>query len=164
MGYTTEFDGQFAVDPPLKPEHAEYLQKFADTRRMKRDPRRAKNLLDLSRQHVGLPIGEEGGYFVGGVGYLGQGDDESITDHNKPPIGQPDLWCHWTPTANGHGLEFNGREKFYRYVAWLEYLIAHFLRPWGYSVSGTVSWAGERGEDTGTITIHSNIVTAKADL
>jgi hypothetical protein len=34
MGYTTIFDGQISVEPPLNPEEIKYLNKFADTRRM----------------------------------------------------------------------------------------------------------------------------------
>jgi hypothetical protein len=37
MGYHTEFDGEFNLDKPLTVAHANYLEKFAHTRRMKRD-------------------------------------------------------------------------------------------------------------------------------
>jgi hypothetical protein len=54
---------------------------------------------------------------------------------------------------------WNGAEKFYYYVKWLEYLIEHFLAPWGYVLNGTVTWQGEEGEDQGTITLADNDVT-----
>jgi hypothetical protein len=37
MGYTTTFEGSFAVTPPLTPEHACYLARFSGSRRMARD-------------------------------------------------------------------------------------------------------------------------------
>jgi hypothetical protein len=37
MGYTTDFSGEFKLDKPLTDEQAIYVNKFADTRRMKRD-------------------------------------------------------------------------------------------------------------------------------
>jgi hypothetical protein len=65
MGYTTEFDGKFEITPALKPEHQEYLTKFADTRRMKRDELVTEQREDPVRIAAGLPIGPQGAYFVG---------------------------------------------------------------------------------------------------
>lgn len=36
MGYTTEFFGKFDFDKPVSKEFAEYINRFSNTRRMKR--------------------------------------------------------------------------------------------------------------------------------
>ncbi|MGI8899562.1 MAG: hypothetical protein ACR2HA_01300 [Nocardioides sp.] len=64
-------------------------------------------------------------------------DDPRADDHrsfprntyNVPPDGQPGLWCDWVPCRDGCCLAYNGVEKFYGGVAWLRYLIDHFLKP-----------------------------------
>lgn len=158
MGYTTEFTGSFTVEPPLSEAHATYIKQFGDTRRMKRDANVALTLPDPIRESVGLPVGKQGCYFVGGGGYAGQDRDKSIIDYNNPPDGQPGLWCQWVPTHDRDGIEWDGSEKFYYYVEWLKYLIQHFLKPWGYTVNGDVEWQGEEREDRGVLRVTDNIV------
>mgnify|MGYP000691612867 CR=1 FL=1 len=60
MGYTTDFEGTFALDRPLSPEHAAYLRAFSHTRRMARSAL-AEDMTDDVRSAAGLPIGEESG-------------------------------------------------------------------------------------------------------
>lgn len=72
MGYTTAFDGYFTVSPAMRPEHVAYLNKFSETRRMKRDVTVLAAMPDPIREAVGLPLGDEGEYFVGGQGEMGQ--------------------------------------------------------------------------------------------
>ena len=151
MGYTTDFSGQFDCEPPLKTEHAAFLRKFSDTRRMRRDAEQAALLPDPIRTISGLPIGTEGANFVGGTGECGQGTDPSILDYNRPPAGQPGLHCDWTPNDDGTAIEWNQAEKFYNYVEWLEYLLDQYLKPWGYQLTGTVCWCGEDRDDLGQI-------------
>lgn len=158
MGYTTDFFGKFNLDKPLTVAHAAYLKKFNETRRVKRNPDKAATLQDPVRTNVELPVGDEGGYFVGGVGFRGQGDDASVTNGNKPPNGQPCLWCKWTPSADGNHIEWDQGEKFYYYVEWLKYIITHFLQPWGYVLNGQVKWQGEDKSDIGTIVVENNAV------
>lgn len=161
MGYTTNFMGSFTLDHPLDPGHANYLHKFSKTRRMARNPEIAETLSDPERLAVGLPIGKDGEYFVGGTGFAGQGGDASIIDHNYPPPSQPGLWCQWVPTEDNAGIEWDHGEKFYDFVEWLKYLIEHFLKPWGYILNGEVEWRGEDIEDMGLIVVKDNIVTTK---
>jgi hypothetical protein len=148
----------------IKPEHAAYLRKFCETRRMQRDPKNALLLPDPIREAVGVPIGEEAGYFVGGRGPAGQNEDDSIINYNRPPKGQLDLWCQWTVNEAGTAILWSGVEKFYLYVEWLEYLIAHFLKPWGYIINGVVRWQGEFEEDRGILTVYNNQVTAEPEM
>jgi len=163
MGYSTDFKGRFNLDKPLTLAHFAYLRAFGATRRMLRNPTIAETLPDLIRVAVGLPIGDDGCYFVGGRGYAGQERDVSVLDPNAHPSGQPELWCKWTPTEDLAGIEWDNCEKFYGYVEWIEYLIEHFLAPWGYSLTGSVDWQGEEIGDVGTITIDRNAVTTTGD-
>lgn len=162
MGYTTDFNGSFQLNQPLTSEHRTYLKAFTTTRRMKRDADKAEALPDLVRLAVGLPIGPEGAYFVGGGGMCGQDRDESILDYNHEPEGQPGLWCQWGPgTENDITIEWDQGDKFYDYTAWIKYLIDHFLKPWGYTLSGEVRWRGEDWEDSGVIVVAENVVTTR---
>jgi hypothetical protein len=158
VGYTTDFVGEFDITPALDDNHVAYLRQFANTRRMKRDPVKASDLADPVRLSVGLPVGDDGGYFVGGQGICGQDFDNSILDYNGPPAGQPGLWCQWIPGEDDQSLVWDQSEKFYAYVEWLRYLIQHFFQPWGYSLSGDVEWQGEDSDDKGIIQIVNNVV------
>lgn len=144
MGYTTEFTGYMKIDPPLNPDQVSYINKFSETRRMKRDPDKASQNPDPLREAVGLPIGEEGGYFVGCI-------DDSVTGPNDPPAGQPGLWCQWVITGDGTVLEWDYGEKFYEYERWLQYIQEHFLTPWGSKLTGEISWSGEEWDDRGIL-------------
>jgi hypothetical protein len=161
MGYTTNFDGTFSLDKPLAPEHAAYLRRFSETRRMKRDPDVASAMPDPERIAAGLPIGDKGCFFTGGTGLYGQNDDPSVLEHNCPPDSQPGLWCQWVPTESGDGIQWDQCEKFYEYIEWLQYIITNFLDPWGYRLSGSVSWTGEESTDLGCIEVEANRVTVK---
>lgn len=144
MGYTTDFEGSFSFDKPLDSETLSFLQKFNETRRMKRK---------LSKEY-----GVEGEFYVDGTGEFGQGREDNVIDHNSPPRTQPGLWCQWRPTDDGEELEWDGGEKFYNYVEWLQYLIKNFIAPKGYKLNGSVRWRGEEFSDIGTIFITDNKV------
>jgi len=159
MGYHTEFSGQFAVTPALSAAHAEYLTAFSQTRRIKRLPAVASELPDVKRERVGLPIGEEGEFFVGGTGFQGQDDDGSVVAHNVPPCSQPGLWCQWAPTEDRTAIEWDGVEKFYAYAEWLDYILENFLTPWSYTVDGEVEWSGDERGDLGKLVVVDNVLT-----
>lgn len=171
MGYHTDFKSSFKLDRPLSKAHKAYLEAFSNTRRMARDAAMTEKREDALRLAVDLPVGIEGGYFVGAGGMCGQegmmgegGDQEplGIIDVNRPPLGQPGLWCQWVPNKSGTAIKWDGGEKFYYYVEWLEYVIEQFLRPWGYVLNGAVKWNGEDPRDRGTITVTNNHVSAEA--
>jgi len=105
MGYTTHFEGSVSIVPPLNEQEIEYINKFADTRRMDR---------------------ENGPYYVGG-GLGGQTQDSDVRNHNRPPEGQPGLWCQWVATEEGDAIEWDYQEKFYNAPEWMQYIINHFL-------------------------------------
>lgn len=167
MGYSTDFNGEFNLDKPLTSAHKAYLEAFAGTRRMKRDAYTTEDRSDPVRLAAGLPIGLDGGYFVGEGGQAGQADMNAdyekigIVAYNYPPGGQPGLWCQWVPNDDGTAISWDGGEKFYNYIEWIEYLIRHFINPWGYVLNGEVEWFGEDSNDRGMICIEDNVVKVK---
>jgi hypothetical protein len=152
MGYTTNFDGSFAVTPPLLDRHRAWLKEFSRSRRCKWKLDRIPSDANSS---VGLGVGSDGGFYVDGGTNPAFAD---VLDYNTPPDGQPGLWCQWTPTEDGGAIVWDEGEKFYYYVEWLEYLINTFLEPWGYKVNGEVEWSGEDAYDLGKIVVTNNIV------
>jgi hypothetical protein len=163
MGYTTDFNGHFIISPAINQEHATYLNKFAETRRMLRDSDilSSEDFPDPIREMVDLPVGINGEYFVGGGGCNGQGRDRSIIDYNRPPRTQPGLWCQWIVMKTRDGIDvvaWDGGEKFYDYVEWLCYLIEHFFKSWGYTLNGAVAWQGEDDDDIGEIRVVNNFI------
>jgi hypothetical protein len=166
MGYTTDFNGEFNLDKPLTSAHKAYLEKFNETRRMKRKQAPTAKRPDPIRVDAGLPIGKEGAYFVGEGGDYGQGegcgnDIIGLVDYNTPPSGQPSLWCQWVPNEDGTSIVWDGGEKFYEYIDWIEYLVENFIKPWGYTLNGEVEWYGEDANDRGMIVVDNNVVKTK---
>ena len=129
---------------------------------MKRNPQIAEGISDLRRESVGLPIGYDGEYFVGGLDEYGEDilDCPSIIDIDSPPSTQPNLRCLWIP-LKGSAIEWNGGEKFYDYAKWMRYIIDHFLKPWGVTANGCIKLEGEDGDDMGKITVVNNTITTK---
>ena len=161
MGYTTDFQGEFEIEPQLKPEQIVYLKKFSETRRMTRNAELTKNRKDTIREAVGLSVGIEGEFFVGETGSYGQDHGKDVIDNNTGPNTQPGLWCQWIPTDDGYKLVWNGAQKFYNYIEWLHYMIDNFFEPWGYKLNGTIKWSGEYPEDIGKIVVKNNKVKIK---
>lgn len=85
-------------------------------------------------------------------------EEEHEPSEANAGIQPPTLYCQWRPTEDGTGLEWDGAERFYYYGEWLEYLIAHFLTPWGYTLNGTVQYNGWTEGVTGTIHVTDNEV------
>jgi len=164
MRRTTDFVGEFDINLALSQLQIDYLIEFSRTRRMRRDAQIASNMSDSVRINVGLPIGKEACYFTGGLGMHGQVNDVSIMDQNSSPLDQPGLWCQWIPSVDGISLKWNGVEKFYNYVEWLEYIIKHFLIPWDRVLSGQVRWLVVKDCDSGIIYIRDNEVKSVRDV
>lgn len=168
MGYHTEFEGQFNLDRSLSPEHKAYLERFAKTRHMLWNESQLPSIPDPVREAAKLPPGLFGIYFTGITDT--SISDTSSTHNGKPayhpallnynlvPAGVPGLWCQWIPDQNGTAIEWDQGEKFYNYIEWLQFLIQHFLSPWGYLLNGKVQWRGEDPTDRGTIEVQNNDV------
>ena len=147
MGYITDFSGSFQLDRPLDPDTLALLRGLSSTRRMK-------------RQGLGAEFGEEGEFYYNPKSNdYGQEQEESVLDYNSPPASQPGLWCQWAPSDDGLSIWWDGGEKFYHYVEWIEYLIEKILAPRGYLLNGEVEWSGEDSDDMGLIRIMANVVT-----
>jgi hypothetical protein len=128
--------------------------------------------------------GYMGEYFVGGGGSMGQAQDDSIIDYNsasgeigwqdykgdwvlkqklqdqlnKDSLKQPGLWLQWELSSDGTELGWDGNEKFYHYIEWLQYLIQHFFEKWGIKLNGEVQWQGEDSSDFGKIIVTDNVI------
>jgi hypothetical protein len=128
--------------------------------------------------------GFKGEYFVGAGGFAGQDSDGSVIDYNSASgeigwedykgdwdlrnelqktlnadkIKQPGLWLQWELNEDGTELAWNGSEKFYNYIEWLQYLIQHFFEPWGIKLNGEIEWVGEDSSDRGKIVVVDNNV------
>lgn len=145
MGYSTDFSGHFTVDKPVDDETLKLLVGLSTTRRMKRK--------------VDPSFGVEGEFFIAGKGFAGQDRDDTIIDYNKPPATQPSLWCQWLINEEDRQtIAWDGGEKFYNYIEWIEYIANRILAPRGYLLSGSVTWQGEDRSDVGKITIKDNKV------
>jgi hypothetical protein len=157
MGYSTDFYGFWTLTPALSLAQTDYLQKFARTRRVKRDPDAIEN--DRRLAAIGLSLGIDAEHFVDT-----EDEDESIVDLNLPPGSQPSLWCNWRVNDRGNRLEHNGGEKFDGYVEWLDYLVEHFFSPWGVRIDGSVKYEGDVPVDSGTIEIINNRIEIRPDI
>jgi hypothetical protein len=69
------------------------------------------------------------------------------------------LWCQWTPNEDGSAIQWDGGEKFYNYIEWLQYLIENFISRWGYKLNGEVCWNGEDESDSGILSLKDNVLT-----
>ena len=161
MGYSTNFYGSVTFNKPITEELKNYINKFGETRRMKRDVEKIKKTFpDWEKNCFNGNLGVDGEYFVGGNGFMGQDRDDSIVDYNYPPETQPGLWCQWMIDDDGN-LVWDGGEKFYEYGEWLTYLIENFLAPSGYVCNGEIEFQGEDMNDFGTIYVKDNVVTVE---
>jgi len=149
MGYTTTFEGHIEVTPPLNAAEVEYLTQFCNTRRM---------------------LCTQGPYYVSRAGFQGQDPGPGILDYNRPPDGQPGLWCHWQPTSDGTKIVWDGGEKFYDSPSWMSYIIRHFIgnKPLaadkfpfltGHVCKGHITAQGEDHDDNWELTVANNTVT-----
>lgn len=152
MGYTTEFTGKIAVVPALNAEEIQYLKAFNKTRRMKRG---------------------KGPYYVGSTENYGQNREADIIEYNEPPKGQPGLWCKWAPTEDGESIVWDGAEKFYDPVEWMQYLIDHFIGSspiakdehpeefsflQGHVLNGGIEAQGEESDDRWKLVVKDNAI------
>lgn len=150
MGYHTDFNGEFSCSPALSADHLAYLERFAQVRHCKRDVKVLETIDDPLRVAVGLPIGEEGEFFVGDTASANATEGNGVNKH------QPGVWCQWVPTEDGAEIVWDEGEKFYDYVEWIEYLVENFIKPWGYKLNGAVNWNGDEPDDVGTIQVFDN--------
>ena len=163
MGYSTDFWDEFTIDKPLDDETYALLEGLSQTRRMSRDivklGKRVYEIENPTPEDIAnweKEFGCEGEFWVGD-----QDKTEDVINDNQPPATQPGLWCQWEILEDRQTIIWDGGEKFYEYIAWIEYIIDRILKPRGYTVNGEVTWQGEESTDAGIISITNNHVEVK---
>lgn len=175
MGYTTEFYGSFKVDKDVNKSFFEYIHRFSRTRHMKRDVEKIKiENPDWKNNCFNGDLGKDGSFYVthNQSNMFGQNNDESIIDYNQCPDEQPGLWCDWELFSDDDltkdlisncELKWNGTEKFYSYIEWLEYLFINFFMPNDYLLNGVMLSIGEEeGDALYIISINNKVYTFDA--
>jgi len=138
-----KFTGFFKLNKRLDEATFLFLKDLSSTRRMSRN--------------VDAAFGVEGEFYVHGNEY-----DSNIIDRNSSPKTQPGLHCDWVPTKDYTGIEWNGTEKTYQPVEWIEYIISRVLSPRGYVLDGEVEyWNTNYHNDSSYIEICDNVVNGK---
>lgn len=104
--------------------------------------------------------GTEGEYYVGPL-LVSQEVGAVVSD--EAPSTQPSSWCHWI--VKHTRLLWDGEEYFENPVEWLQYVIKHFLAPWGVAVNGAVQWQGfDIPYNRGTISVWCNKIHSHNDI
>jgi len=158
MGYTTDFDGSVTINKKVDKATYDLLVGLHNTRRMKRDLKKLAKSLKITEKEALARYGKDGQLFVGATGHGGQDNSPDIVDYNAPPQDQPGLWCQWEIQEDHKTIQWDGGEKFYNYIEWMQYLIEIILKPKGYVVNGEIQWQGEEPEDKGIIRVENNTV------
>ena len=161
MGYDTDFTGSFDIDRPLDKETQKILKGLNYTRRVKRNPIKLAEELDITPIECIKLYGEECEFYFNFDNEFGQTETGDIINFNTPPDCQPSLWCKWHYNEKDNTIEWDGAEKFYEYIEWIEYMIKNILELRDYKLNGSVTWEGEEGDDLGEISIRNNKVTVK---
>ena len=81
-------------------------------------------------------------------------DPDTIPTGDRPARS----YMQWVPSEALDHIVYDGNEKFYDYVPWLTWLLAH-LKSLGVTATGTLHWSGESASDTGTIEVVESVVT-----
>jgi hypothetical protein len=83
-------------------------------------------------------------------------DPESLDFGDTPPIGS---YMQWVPSETLDSIGWDGNEKFYNYVEWLQF-VCDWLSRLGIAATGELTWSGESAEDTCVIRVVDNKVTS----
>ena len=72
----------------------------------------------------------------------------------------PNSYLQWVPSKTLDSIGWDGNEKFYDYVKWLQF-VCDWLIGAGISANGNLFWSGEDTEDIGILSVTHNQVTKK---
>lgn len=170
MSYIVRFTGNFLINEKLDDKLAEYLERFYNTRHVKRNIEKTKQMYPNWKEFCFRNrIGEDGEYFANGENFLEKDDD--IISYRVPPGIQPSILCPWRIDEFHKSIIWDGKENLIpieEHAQWLQYLIENFLSPCGYIVNGSVTYKtrifySEREEAVrvGKITITDNVIDVK---
>jgi hypothetical protein len=83
----------------------------------------------------------------------------SITDDSSKAEGKhPNGYLQWVPNVELDSIVWDGNEKFYDYIEWMEWIIC-FMETLGIDTNGIIHWGGEDPYDIGVITIEDGKLT-----
>lgn len=154
MGYNTEFYGSFCFDKPLTKEQILFIYNYSRTRHFIRpDVTPSKVMLDAGINDVGSGACY---YALDDVDNKYHNEWTKYKNHYNDPGLCPGLWCQWIVSDSGLRLEWDGMEKFYNYLEWLNFLIENFFSKWNYNLTGFIKYQGEDDDDFGFIRIKNN--------
>lgn len=74
--------------------------------------------------------------------------------------GYPGFYCQWVFDRKTCTIEWDGGEKFYEYIEWLEFVLRK-CNELNLSADGKISWQGDGHQDRGKITVKKNQITVK---
>lgn len=159
MGYDTYLYGEIDISPAIPDTLAEYINKFCETRRMKRDVSKLQAKFNGGQGYYG-DYGIEGAYFVGGSGCAGQDIDETVIDGNKPPEGVPEIWMDYLKiNSNSNAIVTNDETRSYHIEESIKYVIDHFIAPTGSLCNGEIECVGQDRDDRFAIVVEDNVVS-----
>lgn len=156
MSYTYDLIGKLSISPALNNDQVAYIQEFSQSYRHKFAPK-WQSWPNPLREAVGLPVGIEGEYISSDMGTGSDFIENCMEVDSNPPNTQPSFNCCWT-TTKGNALQWNKLHRTYEPVAWLNYMIEHFFKPWGVNLNGTVECHGEEKDDRTLIVVNNNTV------
>lgn len=171
MGYDTRFEGHFLLSKKVGKEFYSYINAFNRTRHMYRDVSLIiENFPDWMERSYKGDLGLDGAYFICEDGKR----TPDVIDYNKSTYGVPNLWCQWRLFSDKEKellsgdveeaeayLAWDGGEKFYDSLEWLEYLIKHFFSKEGITLTGAALSVGEEFGDSTYICAVDNHTTTE---
>lgn len=161
-----ESDGKFTITPRLTDYDNYYLVNFNVTKHVKRNTYKLDRLLKGRNGYKG-EYGLDGEFYIRNVvdsngNYLIVNNDDiskeikSITDHSKPPLGQPSLFCPWKPSNGGRELVSVRTDDYNNYYNWLKWLIDNFFVN-RYMINGEFTVVVRYGMNN-VITVNNNVI------
>ncbi len=79
-------------------------------------------------------------------------------EYPEGPTPWPSGYCQWELTRDCMGIKWDGSEKFYDYVEYLQAILDNILKPNGLTLTGEVKYRGEDNEDYGVLRIEDGEV------
>lgn len=91
-----------------------------------------------------------------------------MTHHSTKEHEYPTSYCQWVVTEDGSFVEWDGNEKFYEAMDWMQYIIDNFLGlnpaanldfSKGHTLNGQIEAQGEEEEDQWSLVVKDNKVS-----
>lgn len=138
------FQGAFQLTPALSAIQIAYLQAFLSVQHSFWPLQYVQQQLDVVREAIGLPLGEDAVFFVGHHTNGLNGRNPFIDKHNMTspgPGGQPHCGnCPWQVSDDGTQLLPDMKKLAAMPLKWLGWLVTSLLLPWNIDIRGTASY------------------------